>query len=336
MNDLKRYFLLPALTAVLFVFCACTKKMPDEVKQALQQDNPAWAGDFATGHYSLETPVFEFDDNPEFNAIALSGGNLTDFSALESLTLRILSLADLDITSLDFMKELDWEADAIIEIRDCPKITNFKAVSTIPLSTVYFQNLPFSDTRDLCDKLVSVYLDQTQVKKLDFQNPVAIEELFLVTPGTIREPDISQISQMTRLVSLTLKNVDSISQVDFSRLGFLENLTLSSSKITQFPELAPAVLRAVWLEECPNITDLSCLSGKVIERLCIMRSGDPGKLLENLTNAKIDLLVINGTHVSDLSFLKRIKGLNCVRFQNCTGLPEKLQDDYIEIIVEEI
>jgi hypothetical protein len=76
------------------------------------------------------------------------------------------------------------------------------------------------------------------------------------------------------------------------------------------------------------------LNNRVIDRFSLLNCGDPAKILNELSNTKINLLVISNAHVSEISFLKRIKDLKCVRFQNCTGLPQKIDLPFVEVIVK--
>jgi hypothetical protein len=48
------------------------------------------------------------------------------------------------------------------------------------------------------------------------------------------------------------------------------------------------------------------------------------------------VLVVREAHVTDISFLKRIKGLNGVRFLNCTGLPERIDEPFVDVVVDNI
>ena len=72
MRHLK--YLIPCLIALLLT--ACEKPSPQELQKMLQECNPSWHGEFATGYYSMETPVFEFGDEVKYNAVALSGKEL--------------------------------------------------------------------------------------------------------------------------------------------------------------------------------------------------------------------------------------------------------------------
>lgn len=329
MRHLK--YLIPCLIALLLT--ACEKPSPQELQKMLQECNPTWHGEFATGYYSMETPVFEFGDEVKYNAVAVSGKELRDLSPLNEITLRIFSLRDSELASADFMRKFNWEPGAIIDLQNCPNLSDLSALSTLPVSVLSIVNVPlFTDTTVLRSKLKAASLLQTGIRKIDFPHPEEMEDFcFMET----KESDLSQISKMKRLNNLTLKNVQTLSDIDFSRLGRLEIFTLEKCAAEDFPVFKPDILRSVWIEDCPNIRSLKSLSGKFIERLCLMRSGDPGKLLADVSNIRINLLVVNGAEVSDISFLKRIKSLNTVRFQNCKGLPEHIDLPFVEVIVED-
>lgn len=322
--------------AVMLGSAACHKVTPLELQTQLKAVNPQWEGDFYAGYYANYVPVFEFTDGPSVNAVAISGTNVKDFSPLNDVCLRIFCLRESDLTDLNFLPRLNWEPEAVVELQNCRKLTDFSGLKALPLTIASISNTPFSDTSLLGSKLLSIYLNQTNVKKLNFTRPEIIEELLFVQKKGAEDADIGQVSKMERLVALTLKNRQKLDGLDFRRLQYLESLMLSHIDQVKLPGLIPYVISNIWLEDCKDLIVDDVLNNKVIDRLCLMRCGDPAKILAKLTNTKINLLVINGAHVSDLAFLKRIKDLKCVRFQNCTGLPDKIHIPFVEVIVEKI
>ncbi len=329
---LRRFFCL-LLLGFLAVLTACEQPSPADVKKALQKANPGWRGEFMTGYYSEETPIFQFNDGPRYNAVALSGAELMDFSPLEQIVLRILSLQEMEITSLDFMRELQWEPGTILELKKCPDLTGFKPLSNIPLSVLQIADIPaFKDTSIIRSKLKTLSLSMTGVTKLELQHP---DDMRVLEFATGKNPDLSQIQEMKKLNELYLKGVHNLELVPYGGLEYLEVLSLVQSDAETLPAPQPRILRSIWLEDCPNLRNLDSLNGKMVERLCLIRSGDPGKLLANLKNTKISMLVIKDAEVSDVSFLRRIKNLDSVRFQNCTGLPSKIQIPFVEVVVED-
>ena len=323
-------YLIPCLTALFLT--ACEKPSPQEFKDLLKKCNPDWKGEFATGNYSQTTPVFDFDRGYKYNAVAVSGKELRDLSPFSRITLRLFSLHDTEFTSADFMRKFKWEPDAIIDLQNCPKLSDLRALGELPVSVLSMVNVPlFTDTSVLHSKIRSATLIQTGVCKLDFPHPEELKNLcFMET----KEADLSQIGKMTKLNSLTLKNVRTLDGIAFSHLARLEDFTLTNSAAEKIPLFKPDILRSVSIEDCPNIRDLNVLSGKLLDSLFLIRSGDPGKLLANVSDIRVNLLVIKGVEVSDISFLKRIKDLNRVRFQNCKGLPEHIDLPFVEVIVE--
>ena len=332
---LFRFFRIAMCLSVLCWLPACAKTDRAALQAELREKNPEWAGEFNAGSYEMELPVFEFGDEKEINAVALSGPGLKDLSPLESLNLSVLSLDKLGIRNLDFLRRFHWNSKVFFSLKDCPNISSFQGMSAVPFTSVSIENTPFSDTSVFRGCLRSLFLTKTAVSRLELQEPEHISE-FLYIASAVREPDLRQISKMTNLTGLCLGHVDNIGDISFSGLKFLSSFSLIGSRAKTFPVLEPDMLSTVWIEDCPDLESLRNLSGKVMDRLCIIRSGDPGVLLKEMTNTRVNLLVINGADVSNVSFLKRIKNLKLVRFQNCTGLPEQFKEPYVEIIVENL
>ena len=331
---LKQVILSLITIAVLLSTAACHRVTPVELQTQLKSANPQWDGDFFAGHYANYVPVFEFTDGPSVNAVAITGTGINDFTPLRDICLRIFCLRDSNLKSLAFLPKLKWEPEAVVELQRCTDLTDFSALKALPLTIASISNTPFSDTALLGSKLVSVYLDQTDVKKLNFTRPEIIEELFFVQkPGT-PDADLKQINKMNRLVSLSLKNRENIDDINLSTLQYLENLSLSHINRVRITAPAPNVIGDFRLEDCKNVVIGEALNNKVIDRLVISRSGDPAKILEKLSNTKINILIINGAHISNISFLKRIKDLKLVKFQDCTGLPENINLPFVEVVVE--
>ena len=329
-----RSFIFSFLISLTFLSVSCHRVTPSDLKTQLEIANPKWDGTFYAGYYANKTPVFEFTDGPEINAVALSGKNLNNFRPLKDICLRILCLRKCEITSLDFLSTLNWEPEAIVELQNCKKIVNYRGLKNLPLTVINISNTPFFDTTLLGSKLLSVYLEHTNVKKLDFAKPEIIEDLIFIKKPGGPDADIRQISEMKRLVHLQLKNIKNLNGINFTSLQYLQSLSLSHIDSVRFPKLAHSVISSIWIEDCPDLTIGETLNNKFIDRLCLMRCGDPGKLLAQIANTKINVLVINGAHISNFSFLKRIKDLKHVRFQNCTGLPEKLNLPFVEVVIE--
>ena len=331
---LKQVILSLITIAVLLSAAACHRVTPVELQTQLKSANPQWDGDFFAGHYANYVPVFEFTDGPSVNAVAITGTGINDFTPLRDICLRIFCLRDSNLKSLAFLPKLKWEPEAVVELQRCTDLTDFSALKALPLTIASISNTPFSDTALLGSKLVSVYLDQTDVKKLNFTRPEIIEELFFVQkPGT-PDADLKQINKMNRLVSLSLKNRENIDDINLSTLQYLENLSLSHINRVRITAPAPNVIGDFRLEDCKDVVIGETLNNKVIDRLVISRSGDPAKILEKLSNTKINILIINGAHISNISFLKRIKDLKLVKFQDCTGLPENINLPFVEVVVE--
>lgn len=300
----------------------------------MRMANPQWEGAFFAGYYANQTPVFEFTDGPEINAVLLNGGNIKNFKPLKDIRLRILCLRDSDVTSLDFLPRLNWEKEVILELQNCKNITDFNGLKLLPLTVININNTPFADTGLLGDKINSMYLDQTQVRKLNLAKPELLENLVWIQDKQKPDVDITQIAAMKRLGYLQLKHIKGFDGNLLSSLQYLENLVLSDIDHIRLTELSPHVMSTVWLENCPDLEIGNAFNNKIIDKLFLVRCGDPARIFSKLTNTKINQLVIDGVHVPDLSFLKRIKELQCVRFRKCTGLPEKIDLPYVQVIVE--
>ena len=330
----KQFILSLICITVLLAAAACHKVTPTELQTQLKSANPQWEGEFEAGYYAKDVPVFEFSDGPSLNAVAITGSGIRDFTPLRDICLRIFCLRNSNLKNLSFLPKLKWEPEVIIELQKCTELTDFSALKTLPLTIVSISDTPFSDTTLLGDKLNAVYLNETKVEKLNFARPEIIGELsFTQRPGT-PDVDLKQINKMNLLVSLSLKNRQNIDDINLSSLQYLENLMLRHIDQVKLTPPAPHVINDLRLEDCKEVVIGEALNNKVIDRLALIRCGDPAKILEKLSNTKINMLIISGANVSDISFLKRIKDLKVVRFQDCTGLPENIQLPFVEVVVE--
>jgi hypothetical protein len=138
---------------------------------------------------------------------------------------------------------------------------------------------------------------------------------------------------MNQLASLSLQNRQNIDDIDFSNLPYLESLTLTHVDHVRLSPFSANVIANLSLEDCKDVVVGETLNNKIIDHFALLRCGDPAKILEKLSNTKINFIRISDTHISDISFLKRIKNLKCVRFQNCTGLPQNIDLPFVEVIV---
>ena len=331
---LKQFILSLFSIALVLAAVACHKVTPTELQTQLKNANPQWDGEFYAGYYANDVPVFEFTDGPSLNAVAITGSGIRDFAPLRDICLRIFCLRSSNLKNLSFLPKLKWEPEVIIELQKCTDLTDFSALKTLPLTIVSISDTPFSDTTLLGDKLVSVYLNETHVEKLNFARPEIMEELsFSQKPGT-PAADLKQINKMSRLVSLSLKNRQNINDINLSTLQYLENLMLRHVNQVKLTPPAPHVINDLRLEDCKEVVIGEALNNKVIDRLTLIRCGDPAKILEKLSNTKINMLIISGAHVSGTSFLKRIKDLKFVQFQDCTGLPKEINLPFVEVVVK--
>ena len=331
---LKQFILSLICITVALAAAACHKVTPAELQTQLKSANPQWEGEFTTGYYAKDVPVFEFSDGPTLNAIAITGSGIQDFSPLRDVRLRIFCLRNSNLKSLSFLPELKWESDVVIELQKCTGLTDFSALKTLPLTIVSINHTPFSDTTLLGNKLVAVYLNETNVEKLNFSRPEIIEELSFAQKTGTPNADLKQINKMNRLVSLSVKNRLNINDINLASFPYLENLVFSHINQVKLTPPAPHVINDLRLEDCKDVEIGEALNNKIIDRLVLMRSGDPAKILEKLSNTKINVLIIKEAHVSNIEFLNRIKDLKLVRFQNCTGLPNDINLPFVEVVVE--
>ena len=330
----KQFILSLISIIVVLAAAACHKVTPAELQTLLKSANPQWEGDFSTGYYAKDVPVFEFSDGPTLNAVAITGSGIQDFSPLRDVRLRIFCLRNSDLKSLSFLSTLKWEPDVIIELQKCTGLADFAALKMLPLTIASIDHTPFSDTTLLGNNLVSVYLNETNVEKLNFSRPEIIEEFSFAQKSGTPDVDLKQINQMNRLVSLSLKNRQNIDDINLAALPYLENLVLSHINQVKLSPPAPHVINDLRLEDCKDVVIGEVLNNKIIDRLMLTRSGDPAKILEKLSNTKINVLIIKGAHVSSIAFLNRIKDLKLVRFQDCTGLPNDINLPFVDVVVE--
>ena len=334
LNTLAVVFLLITLAVSLYPSFI---KAPDLVllERKVRRDNPEWNGHMVFGRNPGEISFLDFGGKVEANTVSLSGAGLKDLSALREMQLQSLSLLGMDGVSLDFLRGLRWMPQVSLSIRDSRNMTSFSALETLPVTEAEVMDCPgFTDTLLLGENLRSVHLVRTGVTRLDFQNPELLEALTFSTDS--RTADISQIPRMTRLSYLNLDGQFSLDGVDLTPLTYLACFALEHSDVETVPELTPEILSSIHLSDCPNLKNLDFLSGKMVDQLYLKGCGDPEKLFSRLSNVRINVLVVREAHVTDISFLKRIKGLSRVHFLNCTGLPERINEPFVDVVVENI
>lgn len=331
---LKRFLHILISLSVILAAAACHRVTPQDLQIQMKSANPQWDGDFFAGYYASHTPVFEFTDGPSVNAVALTGSGILNFKPLKDVRLRIFCLRNSNLKSLSFLPELNWEPEVVIELLSCKDLTDLSALKTLPLTIASISNTPFADTALLGNKLESVYLDKTDVKQLNFTNPAIIRELMLIQKTGSPDADLKQINRMKHLASLVLQNRQRLDDIDFSNLAYLESLALTHIDHVRLSPFSAGIIGNLYLENCKDVVIGKALNNRVIDRFSLLNCGDPAKILNELSNTKINLLVISNAHVSDISFLKRIKDLKCVHFQNCTGLPQNIDLPFVEVIVK--
>ena len=334
LNTLAVLFLIVTIAVGVYPFLIDAPDL-DVLERKMRKDNPGWTGEMMFGYNPGESAVFDFGGNVGANTVSLSGGGLKDLSALKKMNLQAMSLMGMDNSSLDFLRGLKWMPRVFLSIRDSRSMKSFAALKTLPVSDVEVMECPgFTDTLLFGENLRSVHLVRTGVTRLDFRNPGLLEALTF--SSECRSVDLSQLPRMTRLSYLNLDGHFSLDGVDLTPLTYLATFALEHSDVETVPALSPDILSSIYLEDCPNLKNLDFLSGKTVDRLYLKGCGDPEKLFSRLSNVKINVLVVREAHVTDISFLKRIKGLNGVRFLNCTGLPERIDEPFVDVVVDNI
>ena len=334
LNTLAVLFLLITVAVCLYPSFI---DVPDlcMLEHKVRKDNPDWSGSVVFGRDPGEVSFFDFGGKAGANSVSLSGAGLKDLSALRGMHLQSISLQGMDGVSLDFLRGLRWRSQVSLCIRDGRNLTSFGALMSLPVCEAEVMDCPgFTDTLLLGGNLRSAHLVRTGVTKLDFRNPELLEALTFSTDS--RTADISQIPRMTRLSYLNLDGRFPLDGVDLTPLAYLASFALEHSEAETVPELTPSILSSICLSDCPNLKNLDFLSGKMVDLLYLKGCGDPEKLFSRLSNVRINVLVVREAHVSDLTFLRRIKGLNRVRFLNCTGLPERISEPFVDVVVENI
>jgi len=334
LNTLAVVFLLVTIAVSLYPSFI---DVPDlaVLERKVRKDNPGWDGKMIFGRNPGEISLFDFGGKSGANTISLSGAGLKDLSALRGMEFQSMSLLGMDGVSLDFLRGLRWMPQVSLSIRDSRNLKSFSALKTLPVIEAEVMDCPgFTDTLLLGENLRSVHLVRTGVTRLDFRNPGLLEALTFSTDS--RSADISQIPRMTRLSYLNLDGQFSLDGVDLKPLEYLACFALENSNAEAVPALTPEILSSIYLGDCPNLKNLDFLSGKMVDSLYLKGCGDPGKLFSRLSNVRINVLIVREAHVSDLSFLRRIKGLSKVRFLNCTGLPERINEPFVDVVVENI
>ena len=305
------------------------------LEHKVRKDNPDWNGRLEFGRDPGEPSFFDFSGKTSANTVFLSGAGLKDLSALRGMHLQSISLLGMDGASLDFLRGLRWMPHVSLSIRDGQNLRSFSALMALPVSDVEMTDCPgFTDTLLLGGDLRSAHLVRTGVTRLDFRNPELLEALTFSSDSP--DADVSQIPRMTRLSYLNLDGRFPLDGVDLTPLAYLASFALEHSEVETVPALTPSILSSVCLSDCPNLKDLDFLSGKMVDQLYLKGCGDPEKLFSRLSNVRINVLVVREAHVTDLSFLKRIKGLSRVRFLNCTGLPDRINEPFVDVTVENI
>ena len=305
------------------------------LERKVRQDNPGWNGNLVFGRDSAETSLFDFGGKAYANSVSLSGAGLRDLSALRKMPFQSMRLFGMDGVSLDLLRGLRWMSQVSLSIRDSRNMKSFAALESLPVAEVEVMDCPgFTDTLLLGGNLRSVHLVRTGVTRLDFRNPDLLEALTFSTDS--RFADISQIPRMTRLSYLNLDGQFSLDGVDLTPLAYLASFALEHSEVETVPALTPDILSSICLSDCPNLKNLDFLNGKMVDMLYLKGCGDPEKLFSRLANVRINTLVVREAHVTDLAFLRRIKGLSKVHFLNCTGLPERINEPFVDVFVENI
>ena len=334
LNTLAVVFLIVTIAVCVYPFY---HDPPDlgTLEKKMRLDNPDWTGEMVFGYNPGESAVFDFGGGVSANTVSLSGAGLKDLSALKKIQLQSMCLLGMDGNSLDFLRGLRWMPHVFLSIRDSRNIRSFSELKNLPVSDVEMMDCPgFTDTNLFGETLRSAHLIRTGVTRLAFRNPGQLEALTFSTES--RKVDLSQLPRMTRLAYLNLDGRFSLDGVDLTPLTYLATFVLEHSETETVPNLAPSILASIYLEDCPNLKNLDFLNGKTVDRLYLKGCGAPEKLFANLSNVRINVLIVREAHVTDTSFLKRIKGLNGVRFLNCTGLPERIEAPFVEVVVENI
>ena len=206
---------------------------------------------------------------PNLQFLSLDGyKGITDWSLLADTKIETLRASDCNLSSLEELKDMDDLKALSVEnnlIEDLSPVLKMKSISRLEL-----QNNPTRDLSQLENSKIQVLsLSGNQIGNMEFLT--RLKKLRgLTIEGPVEDADFRPLNQLTGLKLLSISGcVIPDGQLDLSGMTELENLTLRNVSLCDVSPFASLEhLKYLDISDNPGITDISSLTAlKNLERL---------------------------------------------------------------------